>query len=132
MHLLTFVLIPSSAADIEAEVRSRLEPGPRSFPSYSKACSCVGFIAQSAGFAAFDETERGVELLAARALARHMNQEDTEAALMQERLDAARSIASARAEPGAVAERAEGAPRQVHRADCATGVARHPGAPNPT
>jgi hypothetical protein len=105
MHVLTFAIVSPNIADIAKHLEDALsgeDGGLRSFPTFSADCSCIGSVAHSAGFEAFDSSERGQVVRALLADARTIGDASTERELLRERRAFARTVDVAHPDHGKV------------------------------
>jgi hypothetical protein len=97
MHSLVFVLIPSTAQDIKADVLRLLagsdDDPTKLFQQYQAPCGCIGFKASSDSYHIFESTSEGADLLLRLANARASHDRTTEEQLLLQRFIASRAIA---------------------------------------
>ena len=107
MHLLVFVLVPSTAPSLEAAVSRLMEGGSRDFDVYQVPCSCVGEVASAESWRQVDGSPEGVKWLRELKLARARQDETAEREILRRRYRRARSIERAHSQYGRVNEDCE-------------------------
>jgi hypothetical protein len=96
MHSLVFVLVPSTAKDIKAEVERLLAGSDydphKQFQRYEIPCSCIGSKASFDSYRTFESTPEGADLLLRLKDARASQDQTTQDELLLQRFVAARAI----------------------------------------